>query len=409
MRDYPSRAPDQVGPQPDPAGEFLRLACLTYGADDPARLAAAREILAGTSRIGAGNVWVAAACANASELATLLEADPGLANADGGPFDWPPLLYLCYSRHDPDPPAEQVRSSVATLLEAGADPGAGFRWHGHDPPFTALTGVLGEGELGPGTQPTHAQWDIVARALLGAGADPNDEQALYNRMFRPDNSHLELLFEFGLDHEDALLDQMAWAVTHGFDDRVELLHRHGVDLARVLHGAGAGGRTAWQLARWTGRNRTAALIESLGYHDELVPEDAVVAAVLSADPDQLARLLATDPDLLGRARSRRPGLVPWAASIGAAAAVRLAVANGWDVSARARVDAPLDQAWETALHDAAANGHVEMVRVLLELGADPTVRDARFDGTPLDWAEHFDKPETAALLSQVPVTRPDHP
>ena len=38
----------------------------------------------------------------------------------------------------------------------------------------------------------------LARALLAAGADPNDPQALYNRMFGDDDDHLVLLFEFGL-------------------------------------------------------------------------------------------------------------------------------------------------------------------------------------------------------------------
>jgi len=41
---YPSREPDLVGPQADPADEFLRLACLTYGADDVVRRANARAI-----------------------------------------------------------------------------------------------------------------------------------------------------------------------------------------------------------------------------------------------------------------------------------------------------------------------------------------------------------------------------
>ena len=31
----------------------------------------------------------------------------------------------------------------------------------------------------------------------------------------------------------------------------------------------------------------------------------------------------------------------------------------------------------------------------------PSVTDARFGGTPQDWAEHFDKPEAAALLAAI--------
>jgi hypothetical protein len=90
--------------------------------------------------------------------------------------------------------------------------------------------------------------------------------------------------------------------------------------------------------------------------------------------------------------------VVWAAVQGSAAAVRLAVELGWDVSARARTDTPGDDEWETALHHAAGNGDVAMTELLLELGADPTVRDHRFHATPLGWAEHFDQPATAALL-----------
>lgn len=42
----------------------------------------------------------------------------------------------------------------------------------------------------------------------------------------------------------------------------------------------------------------------------------------------------------------------------------------------------------TALHWAAFCGRVDSVRHLLAHGADPTCRDTRFDGTPLDWCRH---------------------
>jgi ankyrin repeat protein len=81
--------------------------------------------------------------------------------------------------------------------------------------------------------------------------------------------------------------------------------------------------------------------------------------------------------------------------------MRLAVELGWNVSAKARTDVPGDDEWETALHHAAGEGDVELVRLLLDLGADPHIRDHRFDGTPLDWARHFAQPETAALLESL--------
>ena len=55
---------------------------------------------------------------------------------------------------------------------------------------------------GPVRQPRHPHSLALARLLLEAGADPNDGQALYNRMFEPGNDHLELLFEFGLGTGD---------------------------------------------------------------------------------------------------------------------------------------------------------------------------------------------------------------
>ena len=41
----------------------------------------------------------------------------------------------------------------------------------------------------------------------------------------------------------------------------------------------------------------------------------------------------------------------------------------------------------SALHSAAWNGDLPMVRLLLERGADPEARDAEHDNTPLGWAQ----------------------
>jgi len=56
----------------------------------------------------------------------------------------------------------------------------------------------------------------------------------------------------------------------------------------------------------------------------------------------------------------------------------------------------------TPLMTAAVWGYAEVVRVLLEAGADPLLHDA--DGkTARDWAEWANKPETAALLREAEV------
>ena len=60
-----------------------------------------------------------------------------------GPHRWAPLLYLTYSRAQTgDEPADRFLRSAKLLLEAGADPNAGYLWLGLPTPFTALTGVL---------------------------------------------------------------------------------------------------------------------------------------------------------------------------------------------------------------------------------------------------------------------------
>ena len=381
-----------VGPQPDPVDEFLRLACLTYGADDPARRSTARAMLAARPGLGATSVHVAAARADVAALRWLLAADPALANREGGPFGWPPLLYLAYARHDPEVTADAVREAVTELTGAGADPGAGYLWHGNQPPFTALTGAFGEGEGGADNQPAHPQWEALARALLEAGADPNDAQTLYNRTFRADDSHLVLLLEYGLDDAEELAFQLGWAVAHGMDTRVRLLLANGVDPDTEVGGRyDVPRRSAYAAALTSGHPGCAELLARSGAATGLSAEEAVLAAVLSGGEVDVAAVPA--------AVAARPGLVAWAAQLGNPDAVRTAVGLGWDVNRRARIDVPSDQEWETGLHAAAGNGDAEMVDVLLELGADPTVTDGRFSSTPAQWAAHLGHAELAALLS----------
>jgi Ankyrin repeats (3 copies) len=393
MPDYPTREPDLVGPQQDPADEFLRLACLTYGADDPVRRTNAASMLAGQPGLGADSVHVAAARADAASLRRLLAADPSLSRAEGGPFGWPPLLYLAYARHDPHVSEAAVLDTVSALVEAGADPDAGYLWHGNHPPFTALTGAFGQGEGGVTDQPAHPQWAALARALLDAGADPNDAQSLYNRTFEPDDRHLVLLFEYGLDDADELAFQLAWAVAHGMDARVELLVGHGVGPDTEVGGRyDVARRSAYAAALTSGHPATAELLVRLGATPDLSAEEGVLAAVFTGGD--------VDAGTVPGAVAGRPGLVAWAANLGQHDAVRRAVRLGWDVNRRARIDMPSDQEWETGLHAAAGNGDTAMIELLLGLGADPTIMDCRFAATPLQWAEHFGRQAAADLLRE---------
>jgi ankyrin repeat protein len=408
-----SRFPERVATDSD-AGTFLRLACLSYYGDEPGQWEQARRILERAPGLAEDNVYVGAAMADADALRRVLAADPAAASREGGPFQWEPLCYLAYARHDPAISLEATLETARLLLDAEADPNSGYLWHGLPTPFTTLTGVFGEGEAGPVRAPRHPHSLALARLLLEAGADPNDGQALYNRMFEPGNDHLELLFEFGLGTGDGgpwrrrlgdALDtpaemvrgQLAWAVTHGMTERVRLLVEHGVDVTAPLDGV-----TATAMAATTGHADLVEYLVSQGAPPpDLPPADAFVAAALAADRDRLGRLLADHPGLAGEMRTARPALITWAAACGNPAAVEILAELGFDVNAKGRTDVPSDQPWQTALHKSAEDGNVELARTLLRLGADPGIRDHRFNSTPLGWARHFGQQAIIELLEPV--------
>jgi hypothetical protein len=235
----------------EPADRFCALSSLRYDhGDAPPRRQAAADLLDSEPGLVERHVWAAASAADPVALARHLATRPGRAEAAGGPFGWVPLMYLCYSRAQLDRSQDEVMAAATLLLDAGADPNAGYLWCGMSTPFTVLTGVFGEGEQGPRRQPRHPFAPALATLLLQRGAHPVDQQALYNRMFRADDSHLELLFAHGLAdagpspwerrlgeameaREQMWRRQVDWAAEHGFAERLSLLARHGVDVSGV--------------------------------------------------------------------------------------------------------------------------------------------------------------------------------
>ena len=54
----------------------------------------------------------------------------------------------------------------------------------------------------------------------------------------------------------------------------------------------------------------------------------------------------------------------------------------------------------TPLHVAAGAGQLDIVRLLLDHGADPAATDPEFHATPRQWAEFLHHPEIAAYLCE---------
>jgi len=71
--------------------------------------------------LSSGNIFAACAAADSAAIAYMLEADPALATATGGPRDWSPILYATWSCFLSDSPDAMVEV-VQRLIDHGADP-----------------------------------------------------------------------------------------------------------------------------------------------------------------------------------------------------------------------------------------------------------------------------------------------
>jgi ankyrin repeat protein len=306
------------------------------------------------------------------------DGDP---NRPGGPRTWAPLLYVCHSVFAG---AELARD----LLDRGADPNASaaMEW-GTLTAVYGAAGVIHDPEL--------------TRVLLEAGADPDDNESVYHSVAAEDPACLRLLLEHGaatrgtnalahaLDYDR--IEQVRMLLEAGADPNEGALLAHAVrrgrgpEFLRLLAEYGAeldrpGGetwrgdvplRTAYAHAVLRGREDCAETLRELGASTELDPADAAVAAVARGERPSAQLPAELDPDaqevlILSGLRGKL------------AAVVELVGPNFRGVVGGSPPG--------TLLHHAAWFGNAELVRELLELGADATASSEAEFSTPLAWA-----------------------
>ncbi|HEV8560551.1 MAG TPA: ankyrin repeat domain-containing protein [Actinophytocola sp.] len=440
----------------DLAGDFLHLACLTHcdgwnaGAgeepDGLHRQGEARRMLAGHPELASATIHTAAAVGDIAAATALLAADASRASQVGGPHGWPPLLYLAFARLNSTAAGHSTLEVARLLLAHGADPGAGYLPDGEPPPVTALSGAF-RGGRDPIHQPAHQHSLALARLLLDAGADPNDQRALSNACEHPhdDDTGLALLLEYGLGRGSGgvwaarlahdprrqlpkgapapvrltltpaqlVQAELRYSAQWNLPNRVRLLLRRcaetGIDInaASAAPGGRDPGPPAYTLAAACGNTEIVDLLAQAGaVAAPLDPTHEFVAACLRADRPAVQRLLAADPGLAERARtvSGVPEPLHLAVALNRPEAVALLASLGF----------PLDEDWHgwgAPLVAAVLGGHVAVVKLLVELGADPTAEilddtdpSAELiphERTPLGLARYLRHHEVAGYLSSL--------
>ena len=330
------------------SNRFLDFVCLHYGPNTgrgSEMFEQAADLLGAHPEIARHSLHAAAAAGNVDMLSELIAESPLDVDQKGGPFLWTPLMYAAYARR----PGVSSYQAGLVLLKAGADPNAHHMWGGTYR-FTVLTGIFGDGEGGKASVPEHPEMIPFARAVLDAGANPNDCQGAYNRCFSPDDTLLELVLEYGLKDSDrsdwwqsdesqelsehrTMHFQLIMALRWGFADRARLLIENGVDLESTdknYYSNDPVGYTPYQVALMRGLPEIAELIKAKGGRsDPLERADQFYAACMAGD---LEAARALTQEYLGHSPDKDAQILREAAENGNLGAVKTMIEVGFDLN-----------------------------------------------------------------------------
>ncbi len=392
---------------------FLRAACVPRDTGHTSgTLDEAQAIRAANPGLPETSIYAAAALADEALVRGFLSRDVASAAAHGGPYEWDPLTYLCFSRYlrlDRSRSDAFVRTA-SVLLDAGASANTGWFETAHEPKGEWESAIYGAAGI--------AHHAALTRLLLEHGADPNDNETPYHSPETYDNAALEALVESGKLTEHSLgtmlLRKADW---HDFDGIVFLLER-GVDPNRMtqfgytaLHQAlrrdnaleiieamldhaadpalpnQKDGLSAAAIAARRGRRDALELFARRGYSLTFDSMDALLAACARDDQSAIRSLAVSSPDALRELIAHGGTFLAQFAGNGNTAGVRRLLDLGIDVAAPYEMgDGYFSVApRSTALHVAAWRARHETVSLLIERRASVNARDAR-GRTPLGLA-----------------------
>jgi ankyrin repeat protein len=346
----------------------------------------------------------------ADELARLLDIHPDLIDARGGNFQKQTALHKAAWHCSGDPGTRRGQQAcVRLLLERGADVGVrdygdnayALHFAAESADFETVemlveagSDVIGEGDdhrlgvLGWATCFQRARED-VAEYLLRHGAKLDLWSAI--ALDRTDDVRALVTREPSLltarmSRSEHYRTPLHHAAAKNRPKIVRLL----LDLGADPNATDATGATPLTSAASERADASiASMLEQVGAQLDFI------AALNLARYDLAEAMLRDDSTRIGP-RGRDTIALHLAADRKNEAAVRWLIAHGVDVNAKRVL-------WDcnyTALHVTAANGALDIARMLLDAGGDPDIHDDKYDATVLGWAEYCAQPQVAELIRE---------
>jgi len=370
-----------------------------YERDGSERGVIAARLLERHPEIVRDSIHTAVAAHDVDAVRTILRKNPSAIHDRSVVDGWTPLVRLAYARLPIDAVSSNALEIATILLDAGADPNAG--WSDGANAFTVLVGVIGGGE---GQQAAHPLAEAFVRLLIARGADPFAPQALYNTSLGPDSTFwLDLLWseskKRGETHKwtgpspnelggERISSALAYLLGNAVPDHIQRtrwLLEHGAD-ARGINFYSR--EPVIKHAVLAGREDVAELLVRHGAtRPQLTEDEDFLAATVAGNFARMRELVLTHPEFL---QNHEPMF----------AVIRLHRADVAEALLDLGMSADVgDDKNFRALHFTTHCGAVEIAQLLIARGAEIDPFELRYGGTPLTHAIYHQRSDMMKLLS----------